>query len=330
MSMRTAALLLMVWMAAPLPAQQAIYIDSNTPAAGGCNGAPFSVYPNWRFLMLIPAPNLPASRFKVTDVAVAPCASATFTASQAEIRMCAVPAQSVSTVFAQNLSACPITVFRGGMKLAAVFDQWCDLGQQASFAYDGTTSPQKSLVIDMCLLSTSANMTVHSVPSPNGSNYVQRVWAPSSTPNPCTLTTGGTDQLPGSGAPKLRLTIDSTSVMTCPETVRVGSTAVLRVDNAPVGQYYQIAASFGDWPPLRLGKCSVALTLDDLFTLSVRGLPIFANYGGKVPSGGTCTGQLAVPKIPPLAGFRVYHAAICYGTGGLSACTNTCGMQFAP
>ena len=32
MSMRTAALLLIAWMAAPLAAQQAIYIDSNTPA----------------------------------------------------------------------------------------------------------------------------------------------------------------------------------------------------------------------------------------------------------------------------------------------------------
>ena len=129
------------------------------------------------------------------------------------------------------------------------------------------------------------------------------------------------------GGLKVRLSYARTCVLLAPESVSVGTSAVLTFLNAPAGQSYQFAASLGQSPPINFVTCKVCLRFDSVLLASILvGPPVFNYYAGVVPATGTAVAKFFPPKIPALIGLCVYHAAIAYSPKvGVICCSNTTG-----
>jgi hypothetical protein len=160
------------------------------------------------------------------------------------------------------------------------------------------------------------------------SSLVRRVYNSSTTgPDYYVATTGST----GTSGIKCKVTMTNQHVLIVPDTVKIGTTAVIGLGGLPLGDFYQIAASLGQNFELNLGTCSLWLVPDGLFTASIfLGPPIFNNYTGTVPVGGLARGTMNVPNIQQLIGLCVYHGAVTFGTGGITGCTNTDGFEIVP
>jgi len=317
-----ATLLVVVAPGSPLPAQGQIYIPDNNTTTGGTNVYPFGTGTEWRYQILVNAQYLPSAPFKILDMAIVARSTATFTASQCQIRMCntaLVDFQATTNRnFDTNLCPCPTQVYNGPIKFAGTMNQWANLGLQCSHGYDG----QRNLLIEVRFMTGSGNMRLGMTTVPAS---VRRLWR--SGAGAYTSTSGSVDPTTVSGAPKLCLTIDRTCVLMCPDTVSLGASAPIQLGLAPGGDFYQMAASLGQ-SPLSIGRCTICLTPDPVFLLSVLvGPPIFNNYSGVVSAAGSATGKFVPPVIPQLIGICVYHAAVTYNRQGVTCCTNTCGTQ---
>ena len=197
----------------------------------------------------------------------------------------------------------------------AVQDTWTPFKLKGAFGYDG----QRNLLIEI-RYSGGVNRTSVHTDSVNA-----RLW------NYGTGTygapTGATD--PGStrAGPKIRLTLDGRCHLSVGDTMSIGGINRISLLNFPVGQYYLVAASFGQ-TPLTIGGYTICLAPDNLFFTSLLvGPPVFTSYGGVTTICGTGQARLAIPTIPALRGLCVYHAAIAYTNRGLVGATNTGGSQ---
>lgn len=307
-----------------VPAQTYVYVPDNLPASGGTNVYPFGTNTEWRYQMRVDAAWLPTSPFRILEVAIAAGKTGTFTASQCQIRMAHTTIANFQNdkVFATNLGPCPTQVFNGPLSFPATASQWCNLGLSGSFGHDGT----RNLLIEIRFQAGSGNVSVRSATASVLS--VRRLWA--SGTGAYTATSGNVDSITATGAAKLRLTIDPTTVLLAPDTVRLGTKAVIRLVQARAGEYYQMAASLGQMP-LGLGAYTVNLAPDNVFIYSVvYGAPIFHSYAGVVNAQGSAFGTFIPPNIPVLVGVCVYHAAVTYDKAGLTGASNTAGLQLVP
>ena len=127
------------------------------------------------------------------------------------------------------------------------------------------------------------------------------------------------------------LTYTKNCILLAPDTINVGGAGTIQMTGLPPGYFYQMAASFGQ-TPLNLGRCTVYLTPDNLFLLSVlTGPPLFLGYAGSIPTSGTVVGTVRVLNIPQLVGLDIYHGGVVYsGTQGVICCTNTAGTRLVP
>jgi len=304
-----------------LSAQQYVYVPDSNTSTGSTNVYPFGTGSEWRYQILVLASGLPSKPFKILDVAIVARRTSTFTASQCQIRMCHSTLNDFQSNrnYNANLVPCPTEVFNGPIRFSGTTNQFADLGIQHSHGHDGT----RNLLIEVRFQSGSGNMSLGmttNVPA------VRRMWTSGS--GAYSATTGSVDSLAVSGAPKLRLSIDQTTgVLLCPDTANIGTTATIQLRQAPPGDFYQMAAALSR-TPLPLGKCTINLTLDNVFIFSVQfGAPIFNGYAGSISPQGNAFGSFAIPKLPALVGLCVYHAAVAYNNNGISGCTNTCGLQ---
>jgi hypothetical protein len=323
----TLALLCLV-AATPLAvAQGQVCVPDNVPTTGGTNVYPFGYQQEWRYQLLVDASGLPSAPFKITDMAVNARTTTIFTAPQLQIRMCNVTLSSFQAAadrnFDSNLCPCPTQVYNGPITINATSGIWTNLGLQCSHAYDG----RRNLLIEIRYRATSqqglrqASTTVASA--------VRRLWRFGT--GSYTATTGGVDSTSVSGAPKLCFTIDRTCVALAPDTVQLGNSFGISVQQAPAGALYQMAASFGQGPPIYLGSYRLCLAVDPLFFASLfGGPPTFNAYSGAVGAGGSFGAKMLVPPIKALVGVCVHHAAVVFDKGGIRCCTNTVGTEIIP
>jgi len=314
----------MLLLATPTPvslsAQQYVYVPDNNTTTGGTNVYPFGTGTEWRYQILVPAGGLPTTPIKILDVAIVARRTSTFTANQCQIRMCHSTLNDfqASRNHNSNLAPCPTEVFNGPIRFAGTTNQFADLGIQHSHGHDGA----RSLLIEVRFQGGSGNMALGMTSSILA---VRRMWTSGS--GAYSAATGSVDPLTVSGAPRLRLTIDRTNVLLCPDTAHVGTTAGIHLGQAPGGDFYQMAASLSRLP-LPIGPFTINLAPDNVFIYSVLfGAPIFNGYAGVVSPPGTASGKFAIPNHPALVGICVYHAAVTYNAKGISGCTNTCGLQ---
>jgi hypothetical protein len=321
-------LALLVLVAVPAVAQGKAYFPSNAPSGGNTNTFPFgnSFGDNWRYHGWLDATLLPAAKIKITDVAVAPQASGTFTASQCQFRLAHIPG-ALSSIFGQNLGPCPINLYDGPISFPATVGQWNDIGMQTSFGYDGDMVPQPNMVLEIRYRGRTAGFRSMS----DGVASMPRVWANNITtpvtPDPYSVISG---RLSTSGGIRICLTYSRTCICDAPLKGQLGMSIPIALLNMPVGDFYQIAASLGQ-TPLNLGTCTINLTPDSVFLYSIAiGAPIFNYYAGTIPASGQTGGKFVAPKLPALIGICVYHAAIAYGPKGVTCCTNTEGTILTP
>lgn len=284
------------------------------------NTFPMGSGAEWRYHELVPASCLGTTPFKIVDIAFAKGNIATTHPgkySDFQVRLAHTQSASLSSTFATNLGPCPITVLNAkAFQWVYADNTWKDLGMTCDFGYDGV----RNLVIE--------------VRYRGGSSQTLFCWR-HTYPRAYTSGTGAygaaTAASNNSGGLKVRFTIDPKCVMTCTEQVKVGASGTMSVVNAPIGDTYQIATSFGQSTTLQLGPgCRICLDLDGLAVLSVLGLPLFTAYSGGVGATGKFGGKFAVPNIPPLVGVCLYHAGITYNRTGVTGCTNTCGTLIIP
>jgi hypothetical protein len=315
----------MLLLAPPTPvslsAQQYVYVPDSNTSTGSTNVYPFGTGNEWRYQIVVPASGLPTKPFKILEVAIVARRTTTFTASQCQIRMCHTTINDFQSNrnYNQNLVPCPTEVFNGPIKFAGTTNQFADLGIRHSHGHDGT----RNLLIEVRFQGGSGNMSLGMTTSVLA---VRRMW--NSGSGAYGATTGSVDPLTVSGAPKLRLNIDQTTgVLLCSDTANIGTKTTIQLRQAPPGDFYQMAAALSR-TPLPVGKCTINLTLDNVFLFSVQtGVPIFNSYAGSISPQGNAFGTFAIPKLPALVGICVYHAAVAYNKNGISGCTNTCGLQ---
>lgn len=310
-----AALAAIAALGAPLAAQT-VGVPDNDPTMGICNSFPMASSTEWRYQQLIPASALPAARFKITDMAYAPCNSGTETYRAFQVRMALTTLTALTNNFDTNLGRCPVTVLNSpSFTWNYTANTWSLLGLQCAFAHDGV----RNLVVEVRYSNRAGSGTsCHRDTLPRA--YTSGAGA-SSNPTASTVTTG---------ALKIQFTIDRTCVLFHspePEIVQVGSAAKLGVQTAPAGAPYQIATALGHATQLSVGSCSICLNPDIIFLLSISGNPLFSGYAGTVSASGFYSGAYMVPNIPALAGICLSHASI---TINPVCCTNTITSLIVP
>ena len=145
--MRTSLAAALVLLGAALPAQS-FYIPTNTPGTGTCNAFPFGTT-DMRYQTLIPATDLGSAPALIRGFALAPCGTGTRTFRQVTVKMAHLSATTLSTTFAANLGANPITVMdvtNHAWHLTA--NAWNEIDLQQPFPYNGTDS----LVVEFLVL----------------------------------------------------------------------------------------------------------------------------------------------------------------------------------
>ncbi len=119
-----------------LPAGDVFHPDSNA-AAGSLNGLPWA-QTEIRYQALVPAKVFGGKTIRITDLAFATGAAGTFTATQCEITLAHLPTSSrFSTTFATNLQKDKTVMFSGPISWPCLLDQWCSLGLNGTFNYNG-------------------------------------------------------------------------------------------------------------------------------------------------------------------------------------------------
>jgi len=322
----------------PVSSQTACVPDANA-STGNPNAFPFG-FPSSsykatsrRFMEILEAQYLPGMPVKITEVAFTrdpttypSPGNAPLIAPVFQLRMSHTTVVCPASLnFADWSGPCPtelISTTSGYTYLAAV-NTWTPMGVKASFGYDG----QRNICLEIRFQNaTSGAFSCHSgdgttVPA------VPRLVANSSTANNYSAVSG---RKFCNGGLKVCLTYTTKCILFAPDTVNVGTAGSIQILGMPPGDAYQIAASMGQ-APLNLGTCTLYLTLDGVFLMSVQaGPPIFAGYAGIIPASGSAVGTLKVPSIPALIGIYLYHAAVAYNARGITCCTNTAGLKIVP
>ena len=310
-----------------LGAQAYIYNPSNSPGTGSTNSWPFRSYTEWRFQFIVNASVLPNAPIKILDIAFSCQYTSVFTAKQFQIRMGHTTHKTFSgsgtTKFDDILGPCATICYNGPLKWAGTAGPvWSPIGLQAHFGYDG----KRNICVEIRYMGGSANQRVYTDAS------IARAYTHTSySPNPYNAVNWYVP-IPGEMmGPKHRLEYDKRCILIAPDTAKLGLAVPINVINGPSLQFYQIAASLGQYPPINLVTCKIFLTVDSIFLYSVMsGPPVFFNYSGQLSASGTAIGRLVVPPIKQLVGLCVYHAALCYGKVGPICCTNTDGTLIVP
>lgn len=296
-----AAILILAAILAPAAAQNYAYVTHPNLASGGSNSYPFSSTPaSWRYQMFYDRNHLPRTRVRITDLAFGSSVSnpSLFEASQFEVRMAHNTVGSLSTVFANNFSTPPVTLFSGVMKYQAVYQTWVDLGLTSPFMYDGTSH----LVLEI----RYRNRTKTGSSMRSDSNMA-RVWN-NTAADPFAATTGTMRTNYGL---MTRITYDSITLLLS-GAPSPGGTITLNMEAPPAAnQPYQAASSLGTGP-IKLGTRAIGLTVDDLMALSVGGLvpTVFVDFSGKLDAAGKATARLKIPNHAALKGLRIYNAFV--------------------
>jgi len=92
--------------------------------------------------------------------------------------------------------------------------------------------------------------------------------------------------------------------------------------------FYDLAASFGTLPGIRIPSGTIPLNPDTLFWLSRFAPHIFQNYRGQLDSAGRAHPALAIPAAP-IKGVRIFIAGIAYDARGVvKAISEPMGLTF--
>ncbi|MBN2491256.1 MAG: hypothetical protein JXQ29_10460 [Planctomycetes bacterium] len=288
------------------------YCPSDTPTTGTANIFPMGWGAEGRFQMIVDAKYLPSAPVKITDIAFAPTAPTTFTASQFQMRMAHTTLAdfSSSANFDTNLGSSPIIVHNGPMSWSATANAWSPFNLKGSFGYDG----KRHLLIELRYTGGANGCAIYR------DNVSPRLYTYGTGTYGATTGTGT-----GINGPKVRLTLDGRCYLAVGDTMRLGSKNAISLLDFPVGQFYQVGASLGQ-VPLGLAGYTVWLAPDSVLFASLSvGPPVFSNYGGVTSICGTGQAVLIIPSIPSLVGIPVYHAAIAYTNRGIVGATNTGG-----
>lgn len=303
-------------LAGAVSAQGMVYVPSNTPNTGVCNGAPMG-QTEVRYQTIIDESYLPDAELKITDIAFAPCNTTGMSMRQLQVRMChtTLTAFPSANVFDNNLTPCPTDLINGPHRWSATANTWSPLGLPCDFGYDG----RRNLLIEIRYAGATGGTSCRR------DTVVPRMYR-TGTGSYSTLT-GNVNSLAGL---KLQILYSRTCVMLAPDTVSIGSTMPVDVYNAPSNQNIQVAASLGQ-SPFNAGSHLVCLTPDPVFLASiVVGPPVFNGYAGLISSGGRYSAKFAPPALRSLVGLCVYHAAVAYDRSGILCATNTVGTQLTP
>ncbi len=121
---------------APLTAGDVYHPDSN-PAKGTLFGLPWTNQ-EVRYQALVPAAVFGGKTLRITNLAFATGAIGTFTANQCEVTLAHLPKSArFSNNFAANLQKDKTVMFSGPIKWPCLKDQWCALGLNGTFKYNG-------------------------------------------------------------------------------------------------------------------------------------------------------------------------------------------------
>jgi hypothetical protein len=322
--MRFAPAFLLVALLAASGAGQSVYVPDANAAGGPCSNQPLNYGVSWRYLYIVSQKTLGHRPLKILDVAFAPCNTTLFTAARFQMRM----AHTTATVtgpgcFDTLLGATPIVVYDGPLEWNATRDTWCPLGLRTSFGYDG----HRNLAIEFRFRGGSAG---GGQGSRDGVNLRIDPGALSLTVDPGMSADPYTEKCGNQirGFPRTALRYDTVNLLAGYDQVHVGGrTTYLITGRSREG--YQLAASFGQGP-LPLGSYTLGLDVDPLFVASLTvGAPVFYQYGGILSFSGIAAPSISVPKLPALAGTRIYHAAVTYTTS-ITGTTNTVGTLIVP
>jgi len=319
---------LLLCVCAALTAQTPIYNPSNTPTTGGNNSWPFNIYTGWRMQIIIDKTVLGNSPFLIQEVAFAPSTTRTFSVPDFQMRMGHTTYKdfgtSGTTKFATIIGLSPVEIYkRGKISWTCAAGTWCDIGLTGSFFYNGNDNICMEIRYNTTV---SGGVTVYTDAS------IARAYTHMSYSNDPFNDPNWHTPIPGEYmGPKHRLTVLKGFMLDADATVSVGKTANILLRNGVPGEYYQVAASLSTLP-LKLGKCTINLTPDNLFFGSMQiGPPIFNRYSAILSAQGSGAAQLAVPNISALVGITVYHAAVSYtATTFPTACTNTDSTKIEP
>lgn len=165
------------------------YSPSDTPTVGTCNVFPWG-QSSTRHQHVVTAAELGNSQVTITDIAYAACATGTFTAGQIVIQMAHYQGTTLSTTFATNLGANPVTMLNAvNWTYSYTGNAWSDVGLTGAFNYDPA---QGNLLIDIEFCGASGGGSFHRDVSP-------RCWA---NGGPCPSGATGTS---ATGALKVRI-----------------------------------------------------------------------------------------------------------------------------
>jgi len=289
-----------------------VYVPTASPSAGSCNGYPWSIHPEWRFQMRIPAASLGGKPFRITEIAFAPCGTTTFSSPQCEIRMAHTTLGQFSRTFDQNLGQNRTVVFNGPLTWKLTANTWSPVGLTGAFDYNGTDH----LVVEIRYTSRSGGTSCRT-----DGTTIERLYTFGSGAYGSTTGVSQIDKW----APNVRFTVVQ-AVLTGSGTPRPGNPIDLDlVAPADAGLPYQLGTSLGTGP-IVLGSRRIDLSPDDLLVVSIFGyLPtVFVNYAGSLDVNGKARAKISLLNNPALIGLRLHtafvtlHAAAPFGVRSIS------------
>ena len=294
-----------------LPAGDVFHPDSNA-AAGSLNGLPWA-QTEIRYQALVPAKVFGGKTIRITDLAFATGAAGTFTATQCEITLAHLPTSSrFSTTFATNLQKDKTVMFSGPISWPCLLDQWCSLGLNGTFNYNGVDN----VVVEVRLQGGAGGVKCRS-----GSVGIVFINGAGSYNAPVA------GNLAPLAAPKMRLTFQETLISVSGSPSPGGAVDLDLLSTPDVGLAYQVGSSFGTGP-IPIDARVLNLSPDVLLVVSVSGtLPmVFSAYAGTLDTAGKARAKINIPAISALKGVRIHSAFVTLlasAPSGVSNISNT-------
>jgi hypothetical protein len=187
-------------------------------------------------------------------------------------------------------------MFSGPIKWPCLQDQWCRLGMNGTFKYNGVDQ----VVVEVRFLGGQGGVNCRSA-----FVVVKFLKGPGSYNAP---TAGNAMPL---AAPKMRLTYNETRLAISGNPAPGGTIVLDLVSSWDPGLVYQVGSSLGTGP-IPIDTRRLDLSPDALLMLSVGGtLPtIFQVYAGVLDAQGKGQAKLHIPSVPALKGLRVHSAFV--------------------